>query len=296
MTLRTDIHVHVYEPAIARRALDNIRAFRKQVGITGVEIADDGTPAFLLEEMARLGLSRSVIQAVVPRPDMMGKINAWTHETVAASDGRLLAFGGIHPFAARADISDEIKRFTDSYDFRGVKLHPTLQGFPPDGLEAMRLYEAITRAGLPILIHPDRRSAESFHPKGEASGPDIHDRLSTPEHILTNEKLCRIIETFPELTIIGAHLGGSHSDRLEALVKGSPNVWLDLAIVKVFFPEGPDHVASLVRGYGAENILFGSDFPFWPQDVALAYLDKMGLSPDERRLIETENPARILAR
>ena len=66
--------------------------------------------------------------------------------------------------------------------------------------------------------------------------------------------------------------------------------------MKVFFPEGPDYVASLVRGYGAENILFGSDFPFWPQEVALAYLEQMDLSEDERRLIETENPARILAR
>ena len=296
MTERTDIHVHVYEERVAQRALSNIRGFRARAGIVDVEIAENGTPEFLLREMDRLGISKSVIQAVVPRPEMMGRVNAWTKEKVGTSDGRLVAFGGLHPRARPDDISDEIKRFTNSYDFRGVKLHPTLQGFDPTALEGMRLYERIARADLPILIHPDRQSGGGFTLDGKSEKNQHTGNTSTQDHVLSNAKLCQIIETFPELTVIGSHLGGSHSDHLEALVKGSPTVWLDLAIVKVFFPEGPDYVASLVRAYGAENILFGSDFPFWPQEAALGYLDRMALTDDERRLIETENPARILER
>lgn len=296
MTDRTDIHVHVYEERVAQRALSNIRGFRARAGIVDVEIAERGTPEYLLREMERLGISKSVIQAVVPRPEMMGKVNAWTNEKVGTSDGRLVAFGGIHPLARPYDISDEIKRFTNSYDFKGVKLHPTLQGFDPTGLAGMRLYERIARADLPILIHPDRRSGDGFTLDGKVAKDQDAGYKSSPEHVLSNAKLCQIIETFPELTIIGSHLGGSHSDHLEALVKGSPRVWLDLAIVKVFFPEGPDYVASLVRAYGAESVLFGSDFPFWPQEAAINYLDRMALTDDERRLIEIENPARILRR
>ncbi|MDP3940545.1 MAG: amidohydrolase family protein [Deltaproteobacteria bacterium] len=294
MAERIDMHVHVYEDEVARRAIANIRAFRVRAGILGVEIAEDGSPAYLQDEMARLGIGRSVIQAVVPRPEIMEKINAWTSEQVESSGGRLMAFGGLHPMAPAEALAAEIKRFMSEYGFRGVKLHPTLQGYDPVSTEAMRLYERIAAAGLPLLIHPDRRVHLDATPEAAEQDLDDHFLLADAGHVLTNERLCHIIESFPELTIVASHLGGSHSERLEALVKGSPKVWLDFAIVRVFFPEGPSHVAELVRRYGAENVLFGSDFPFWPQEAALTYLDQTGLTAGERRLMEIENPRRLL--
>jgi len=294
MPERIDMHVHVYEDGVARRAITNIRAVRARAGITGVERAEDGTPAFLLREMGRLGVTTSVIQAVVPRPEIMGKVNAWTSEQVRASGGRLLAFGGLHPLAPAAALSDESKRFTEAYGFKGVKLHPTLQSYDPLSAEAMRLYERIAAAGLTLLIHPDRRVGLAPSRGTEEEALDDHFLLANADHVLTNDRLCHIIESFPDLTVVAAHLGGSHSERLEALVKGSPKVWLDFAIVKVFFPEGPAHVARLVRRYGARKVVFGSDFPFWPQDAALAYLDEAGFTAEERRLMEIENPRRLL--
>jgi predicted TIM-barrel fold metal-dependent hydrolase len=294
MTERIDIHVHAYEAPVARRALDNVLAFRAHAGIVGVEISEDGTPDHLLRGMERLGIGLSVLQAVVPRPEMMGKVNAWTAAAVRDSAGRLLAFGGIHPLARKAAIADTLKRFKEEYDFRGVKLHPTLQCFDPLGTEARRLYDWIGNAGLPLLIHPDRRADPPFHIPGAEGGRPQDALESHPDHVLTNEKLCQLIEACAGLTIVASHLGGSHSDRLEAAVKASPDVWLDLAIVKVFFPEGPEHVASLVRRYGVENVLFGSDFPYWPQEAALEYAERMGLSDEERQRIERENPRRIL--
>ncbi len=294
MTERIDVHVHAYEGPVARRALDNVLAFRKLAGIVGVEISEDGTPDHLLRGMDRLEIGLSVLQAVVPRPEMMEKVNAWTADAVRGSGGRLLAFGGIHPLARKAAITDELKRFAEEYDFRGVKLHPTLQCFDPLGIEARRLYDRIGNAGLPLLIHPDRRADPPFHVPGPEGGPSQDALESHPDHVLTNEKLCQVIEACAGMTIVAAHLGGSHSERLETLVKASPDVWLDLAIVKVFFPEGPEHVASLVRRYGAENVLFGSDFPYWPQEAALAYAERMGLTGKERQQIEWENPRRFL--
>jgi hypothetical protein len=293
MTDRIDMHVHVYEESVARRAIANIRHFREAAGIKGIEIAEEGTPAFLTRGMERLGINKSVIQAVVLRPEIMGKVNAWTHATVRDSGGKFQAFGGIHPLAPKENIADELKRFTQEYGFKGVKLHPTLQGFDPMGTEARRLYPLIEKAGLALLIHPDRRGQSFRHgSSGERIMREGHDKPHP--FVLTADKLCDLIEAFPDLTIVAAHLGGSPSDRLETVVKASHNVWLDLAIMKIFFPEGPDYVASLIRRYGVERILFGSDFPFWPQEAAIAYLARLGLTEEERRQIERDNPARIL--
>ena len=281
MTDRIDIHVHVYEREVAQRALVNIRAFRAAHGLVGVEISEDGTPEYLLRRMDEAGIRRSVIQAVVTRPEAMRKVNLWTSEAARSSDGRLLAFGGIHPMAPEADIDDEIKRFGNEYGFLGIKLHPTMQGFAPLGPEARRLYERATREGLAILIHPDHRTKFRF--RGEEQS-----------NFLTNEKLCRLIEEHPGLKLVAAHLGSQHSERLEAAIKANPDAWLDVAILKVFYPDDPAQVAATIRKFGVERVLLGSDFPFWPQDAALAYLDRLGLSPEERRAIEVENPKRFL--
>jgi len=281
MTERIDVHVHVYEQEVARRALSNIHVFRAAHGIVGVEISQDGTPEYLLREMERLGITRSVVQAVVMQPAVMRKINEWTAAAVKASGGRLFGFGGIHPLAPDADIDDEIKRFRDEYGFLGIKLHPTMQGFDPMGRDARRLYDRAAREGLAVLIHPDHRTGRRF-------------QEGTPDHALTHEKLCTLLEEHRGLSIVAAHLGGCHSERLEAVVKASPSAWLDLAIVRVFYPEGPPAVAEAIRRFGVEHVLFGSDFPFWPQDAALSYLDRLDLTPDERRAIEVENPRRFL--
>jgi len=281
LTDRIDIHVHVYEREVAQRALANIRAFRAVHGLAGVEISEDGTPEYLLRRMDEVGIRRSVIQAVVTRPDAMRKVNRWTAEATRGAGGRLLAFGGVHPMAPPADIEDEIKRFKDEYGFLGIKLHPTMQGFAPLGPEARRLYERAAREGLAILIHPDHRTEFRFR------GEDV-------SNFLTNEKLCRLIEEHPGLRIVAAHLGSCHTERLEAAIKSNPDAWLDVAILKVFYADDPAAVAATIRRFGVEKVMLGSDFPFWPQDAALAYLDRLDLTPEERRMIEVENPRRFL--
>ena len=281
MTERIDIHVHVYEPEVARRALSNIRAFRANAGIKGVEIAEDGTPEYLLRQMDSLGIARSVIQAVVTRPEAMGKVNAWTAGVAKRSGGRLHAFGGIHPLAGDVEIADEIKRFKDEYGFLGIKLHPTMQGFDPLCPEARRLYDRAARAGLAILIHPDHREAFQFGGSGRAN-------------LLTNDKLCELIEAHPGLRLIAAHLGAMHTERLETAIRESPDAWLDVAILKIFYPYDPAEVAAIIRRFGVDKVIFGSDFPFWPADAALAYLDRLSLTPEEREQIEVTNPRRFL--
>ena len=278
---RIDVHVHVYEREVARRALANIRAFRAGHGITGIELAEEGTLEFLLRRMEETGIGHSVIQAVVTRPDAMRKVNLWTAEAARRSGGRLSAFGGIHPLAPFADIDDEIKRFRNEYGFLGIKLHPTMQGFAPLGPEARRLYDRTAREGLAILIHPDHRTEFRFRGEDQSN-------------FLTNELLCRLIEEHPGLRIVAAHLGSQHSDRLEAAIKASPGAMLDVAILKVFYPDDPAQVAATIRRFGVDRVMLGSDFPFWPQAAALAYLDRLDLTAQERRMIEVDNPKRFL--
>ena len=58
----------------------------------------------------------------------------------------------------------------------------------------------------------------------------------------------------------------------------------------------PDSLLHAVHAYGADRILFGSDFPYWlgpSYDHAVHYLELAGLDERELRLIRSEN-ARVL--
>jgi predicted TIM-barrel fold metal-dependent hydrolase len=55
----------------------------------------------------------------------------------------------------------------------------------------------------------------------------------------------------------------------------------------------PAHTAALIRKWGAEKVLFGSDYPMWSQEEDLRVFFDMGLTEEENRLILSENARRV---
>ena len=75
--------------------------------------------------------------------------------------------------------------------------------------------------------------------------------------------LVRMLEMFPDLTWIAAHMGGDpeHADHLEALLEGHPNLYYDMSATKWQVREVSAH-RDAVRGLllrRPERFLFGSD-------------------------------------
>jgi predicted TIM-barrel fold metal-dependent hydrolase len=57
----------------------------------------------------------------------------------------------------------------------------------------------------------------------------------------------------------------------------------------------PAHTADLIRKWGAEKALFGSDYPMWSQEEDLRVFFEMGLTDAENRLILSENAKRVFS-
>ena len=56
----------------------------------------------------------------------------------------------------------------------------------------------------------------------------------------------------------------------------------------------PEEAVDMVRAYGAERVLFGTDFPMWcPKDEVRKFL-ALPLTEEERRLIAWDNGAKLL--
>jgi hypothetical protein len=81
-----------------------------------------------------------------------------------------------------------------------------------------------------------------------------------PEHYIGLE---RMLEEFPDIRWIGAHMGGDveHPDHLEALLEKYPHFYLDTSATKWQVREVPPHreaICSLISRY-SDRFFFGSD-------------------------------------
>ena len=145
------------------------------------------------------------------------------------------------------------------------------------------IYELCVEYNLPILMHMG-------DPRFDYSHPD---------------RLYRVLTDFPTLTVVGAHMGGwANWDYACERLSDFQNLFVDTSSsmatpAKEYGIEphvtslSPAHTAALIRKWGAEKVLFGSDYPMWSQEEDLRVFFEMGLTETEKRVILSENAKRV---
>lgn len=119
------------------------------------------------------------------------------------------------------------------------------------------------------------------------------------------DRLYRVLTDFPTLTVVGAHMGGwANWDYACERLSDFQNLYVDTSSsmatpAKKYGIEPhvesltPAHTAALIRKWGAEKVLFGSDYPMWSQEEDLRVFFEMGLTETENRVILSENAKRV---
>lgn len=258
--MRVDAHCHVYPDKIASRAVAGIGSFYD------MPLVHAGTLSDLVSVQERAGVTHGVIFSVATTPHQVGSINRFIAESVAASGGRFVGLGTVHPDSPtlRADI-DEIV----ALGLRGVKLHPDFQRFKIDDYRCLKIYE-LCEGRLPVLLH---------------CGDHRYD-FSNPN------RLAPILSIYTELTVIGAHFGGWSvwEDAVKAL-SPYPNFYVDTS--SSLYALSDDEARRMIRTFGAQRVLFATDYPMWNVENEIARLDALGLTEDERKLIDYQNACRL---
>ncbi len=256
-----DSHCHIYPEKIAAKAVAGTDTFY------GTTAKCDGTAGSLLTINEECGIDHSLVQSVATTPKQVNSINNFIAETVASSDGRLTGLGTLHPDSGdqRADVQHLV-----DLGLKGVKLHPDIQQFKIDDYRCLKIYELCEEYGLPILMH---------------TGDKRYDYSNT-------NRLIPILETYTDLTIIGAHMGGwSLWDEASKELCGIKNLYVDCSSTMYWVPL--EKTAEIIRRYGADRVLFGTDYPMWDPRTEVDLFFRLGLSDDEMRLILSENVKKL---
>jgi predicted TIM-barrel fold metal-dependent hydrolase len=213
----------------------------------GSRAASTHTIPNLLAEMDALKVRQTaVLPIAVPLP-FSGDPTWYQLDAIerAHARARLIPFASVHPQDSRAI---EKLRSYHARGVRGVKLHPEMQRFYPDAEEAMGIYAECEKLGLPVIFHAGR------------SG--IEPEFLRPYALI--RRLRRPVREFPGVKFVLGHAGARDSAEAAELARQHENVWLELS------SQGLTRIYELYRELGSTKLIYGSDWPFYPQAVALA--------------------------
>ena len=257
-----DCHDHVYNRRLAPRAVQSVGEFY------GVTMNCSGVSDELIKISERSPVKKFVINAVALSPSPVSKLNDFIAKEVSAHPNEFTGLGTLHPDMDKPE--DEIERII-SMGLKGVKLHPDSQNFDMDCKNAMKIYEML-EGRLPILMHCGDHRFDRSHPS----------------------RLAKILDAFPKLTVVAAHFGGWSVQDLAVEYLLDTGCYLDCSSSMMYL--GNKRSKELIRMYGAERFLFGSDYPMWNPVSELERLRSLGLTEKELNLMLSENPEKILAK
>jgi uncharacterized protein len=168
----------------------------------------------------------------------------------------------------------ELRRAVKELGFRGLRLLPWLWGVPPNDRRFYPLYAECIELEIPFCLQVGH------------TGPLRPSEPGRPIPYLDEVAL-----DFPELTIVGGHIGYPWTNEMIALATKYPNVYIDTSAYKP--KRYPPELVHYLRAHGRKKVLFGSNYPMILPGDCLAELDALNLGAEVERLFLFENAARV---
>jgi predicted TIM-barrel fold metal-dependent hydrolase len=103
--------------------------------------------------------------------------------------------------------------------------------------------------------------------------------------------LDHVAHEFPDLVIVGGHIGVPWLAEMISLLMKHPNVYVDTSAYKA--SRYPRELLEYMRGPGKRKVLFGTNFPMLTPAKCLEGLDDLGLPDDGRALFLAGNAERV---
>lgn len=258
-----DTHTHIWPDALAPHAVSSVG------GLGHICPHYDGTAAGLKASMGRAGIDVSITLPVATKASQVVTINDFS--VTLLDDPRLVPFGAMHPDFPEP--AAELRRIRD-LGIRGIKMHPEYQTFRLDEPRMQPIYQAASALGLTLYFH---------------SGDDV--AFDTVRG--TPDAFTQLIDAYPHLKMVLAHMGGFRQWRNVTGALASRNVLFDTCYTLGHLPD--EEFVALVREHGVERVMFGSDGPWTDSRREIEHLRSLPFTRDELDAVLGGNAERFLA-
>lgn len=197
-------------------------------------------------------------------------------DAVKAHPDRFKGLAGIDPTQGMTGVK-ELERAVNDLGFIGAHWYPHWFDMPPNHARVYPFYAKCVELDIPIQMQvgqslvytPDRRLRSVGRP------------------ITLDDVAC----DFPELVLIGIHVGIPWANEMIAMAWKHPNVYIgsDAHGPKYW----PQEFVHYINTYGKHKVIFGTDFPVLDFERTRKEIEELGLRPESLKMFLRDNTARI---
>lgn len=170
----------------------------------------------------------------------------------ADADSRVIAFTSPDFTLSVHEMKDKLLSDLHS-GAMGIKIHPIIQETEADSEEVMETVESTTSYSNPVLLHSGK--ASYYTP---AEGKQCFSEYASVT------KIEKLISTFPGKSFIVGHAGLGEIASVIDLLPKYRNACVDTSF------QPPEAIRALISAFGADRVLFASDWPYGLRRPALA--------------------------
>ena len=233
-------------------------------------------PEELIQEMDAAGVDHVMLSAFGYQGLDLAN-NQEVSEWVAKHPDRFTGVGTVDPRGKPMDVLREIEQMAKGLGLRALRLEPYAYGdgtvgAPPNQKMYWPVYAKCVELGLPVCLQVGH------------TGPLLPSEAGRPIY------LDEVALAFPELVIIGCHLGQPWHEEMMILAWKHPNVYVETSARTP--KHWPRSFVKFAGSYGQDKVLWATDFPLLTFEDTLRELRELGLPETAYRKIVRENAIR----
>ena len=168
----------------------------------------------------------------------------------------------------------ELERAVTQLGFKALRVVPWLWQRPPNDKFYFPLYVKCIELGIPFCTQVGH------------TGPLMPSETGRPIPYLDEVALI-----FPELKIVGGHIGHPWTDEMIGLAWKHENVYIDTS---AYLPRYyPPQLLHFLKTYGQDKVLFGTNFPQLSLEKCMTQVQELDLPPAIQAKFLGENARRV---
>jgi predicted TIM-barrel fold metal-dependent hydrolase len=168
----------------------------------------------------------------------------------------------------------ELRRAVRELGMRALRIVPWLWGLPPNDRRYYPLYVECIELGIPFCTQVGH------------TGPLRTSETGRPIPYLDDVAL-----EFPDLVIVGGHIGYPWTAEMIALATKYPNVYIDTSAYTA--RRFPPELVAYMRANGRRKVMFATNYPMITAQRALEGLDSLELDAEATDLFLSGNARRV---
>jgi len=234
----------------------------------------------MLERMDRAGIEKSFLIAAkvgqLGHPACYHVPYKLVADAVQAYPDRFLGLAGLDPTEGMTGVR-ALEHSVREYGFIGAHFYPHWFELAPDHARWYPFYAKCVELDVPIQLQVGQSMV--YDPR--------YPRRSVGRPICLDAVAC----DFPELKIVGIHVGIPWTDEMIAMAWKHANVYIgsDAHSPKYW----PPSFVHFIKSFGKDKVLFGTDFPVLDFERTMAEIDALGFSDEVRAKFLRDNAVRL---